>query len=59
MFPSLVFKSGTIKLGAHSIRSSELKDMIEKVHVIALELATRIKRFDNLPKEPVTNADKS
>jgi hypothetical protein len=57
--PYLAFGSGTIRLGPHSIRSAELKDMVEKVHAIALEVATRIKRFENLPKMPVTNADRS
>ncbi len=57
IFPFLLFKSGVIKLGQHSIKAYDLRNMVQRVHTLALRLATEIKRFDNLQHNPVTNAD--
>lgn len=58
VFPHLPFKTATIHLGINLIRSHELKDMVERLHAMALRLAVEIKRFDNMPQNRITNADR-
>lgn len=57
VFPALRFGSGKIVCGAHELRSSDLRDMVQRLHQLALGLATAIKRFDNQVAKPITNID--
>jgi hypothetical protein len=42
---------------ASGLRSADLRDMVQRLHGIAVDLATAIKRFDNQPINPITNSD--